>query len=86
VTIGIIAAMGCLKKEYEEISTGNYQSVVRDVNYVKRISADEFDRQKKDYTEREVNKLLKSPLYKKKISQISAEKENQFDKSYNYSY
>ena len=65
-----------LKREHEDISTGNTYMKERNVSFTQRISPAEFERQKKEYTDKQIDMLLKSPLYQKKRVELTAEKEN----------
>jgi hypothetical protein len=65
-TVIIIAFVHYLKREYEDLSTGNIYTKPHHGSHAQKISNEEFEKQKKDYTDKEVDKLLKSPLYAKK--------------------
>eukprot|EP00347_Sterkiella_histriomuscorum_P000660 403374986 len=66
LTILLLVILNKLKAKYFEWSTGNFTQRVRDVQFADRISGQEFERQKRNYTQEQVNRLIKSQEYQER--------------------
>lgn len=64
----LISVIFQLKKKYYAFSTGDYSGEERKgVQFARKISKDEFERQKRDYTQRQVEQLMRSQEFQKRM-------------------
>ncbi|CDW73031.1 UNKNOWN [Stylonychia lemnae] len=75
VSVLLVLVLTQLKTRYYAISTGDYSAEPRQIQYAKKISSYEYEKQKYLYTQEQIHKLQKSKLYKDKMAQIEAQRQ-----------
>ena len=77
LTIVLMCVLSYLKITYQEYSNGlDEEPAPLKKSYVNRISSEEFNSQKRHFTERKVEELTSSPMFKRKMHELTMLKEN----------
>jgi NAD-specific glutamate dehydrogenase len=75
LAIILVGTVFYLKDQYPSVSSGDYTSTHRRVQYADPISKRRFQQESKDYTQAQVQKLVNSSKYKREINEIQALKD-----------